>query len=103
MSFEDVFSLSFTNSTIDSLPMLSDSPSGRSDIEDESMYEELLETQPLVVLDEDDSIFSVDEDYKYTSQPTMAFQRPQKVAVFNEDSFADAAQHNYRLWLANVH
>lgn len=102
MSFEDVFPLSFAQTSFNSLPMLSDSPSGLSDFEDEQLYEELLETQPLVVPVDDDRIFTVDEDYKYAEQPVVAPQRPRKAVGFDEDVFADAAQHNYRLWLANV-
>lgn len=102
MSFEDVFALSFTHSSSSSVPMLSDSPSGLSVFDNEPLYEELLESQPLVVLDDEDHIFTVDEDYKYAEQPAVTPQRPQKAAAYNDEGFADAAQHNYRLWLANV-
>lgn len=131
---EEVFALSFANHVIsdDSIiandnhtvgvppPLLSDSPSGLSEPDDELSYQEELFSSPLLYKSErlishtpknytyaasnnDDIIFTLDNEEESSEDLVIIPQqtaRPANVSTY-DDEFANAAQQNYRLWLSS--
>lgn len=100
-------------------PLLSDSPFGLSEPDEELSYQEELLSSPLLYKSErlishtakdytyagnnDDIIFTLDNEEENSEDLVIVPQQTARIANVStyDDDFANAAQQNYRLWLSS--